>query len=116
MLADVERQRSGLAAVSATTVVTADDVLGLAAAVKVKAARLTLIAPTVAISDLPLAKVLGALRAKGLAPSNANRSVGNTDRRSDRIVHRVPVRAQGQRPTGAIHPHTAQLERLVESW
>jgi len=54
---------------SAATIVTADDVIGLAAAVSVKAARLTLLAPTVAVSDLAPAKVTAALRAKGLAPS-----------------------------------------------
>jgi hypothetical protein len=69
---DAERRRGGLTVAAATTVVTADDVLGLAAAVKVKAARLTLIAPTVAISDLPRTKVMAALRAKGLAPAQAD--------------------------------------------
>ena len=65
---DVERRRGGLTVSAATTVLTAHDTLGLAEAIKVKAARLTLIAPTVAVSDLPPAKVLAALRAKGLAP------------------------------------------------
>ncbi|MEZ5250221.1 MAG: helicase-associated domain-containing protein [Ilumatobacteraceae bacterium] len=41
VFADVERQRGGLTARGAATVVTADDVLGLAAAVKVRATRLT---------------------------------------------------------------------------
>ena len=54
---------------SAATVVTAADVLALAGAVKVKAAALTLIAPTVAVSNLAPAKVAAALRAKGLAPT-----------------------------------------------
>jgi len=68
LIRDAERHQGGLTVASATTIVTADDVLGLAAAVKVKTAKLTLIAPTVAISPLPPAKVLAALRAKGLAP------------------------------------------------
>ena len=65
---DAERRRGGLTVAAAATILTADDTLGLADAIKVKAARLTLIAPTVAVSDLPPAKVLAALRAKGLAP------------------------------------------------
>lgn len=69
---DAERRRGGLTVAAAATVVTAADVLSLAAAVKVRAARLTLIAPTVATSDLPPAKVMAALRAKGLAPSQGD--------------------------------------------
>lgn len=52
----------------ATTVITSDDPVALAGAVAVKAARLVLLHPSVAVSDLPEAKVLAALRAKGLAP------------------------------------------------
>lgn len=118
---DTERQRGGLTVSTAATVVTADDVLGLAAAVKVKAARLTLIAPTVAISDLPLAKVVAALRAKGLAPASASSGAGYTGDASGRGSRPPPRRASAatkkpSRLAGALHPTVEQLEQLVETW
>jgi len=75
LIIDADRARGGLTVVSAATVVTATDVLGLAAALKIKAAKLTMVAPTVAISDLSPAKVATALRAKGLAPATAGATI-----------------------------------------
>ena len=95
---DAERRRGGLTVAAAATVLTADDTLGLADAIKVKAARLTLIAPTVAVSDLPPAKVLAALRARGLAP------------RADASA--VPTAAR--RPTGSSGPISGVLAHLDE--
>jgi hypothetical protein len=54
---------------AAATYLSADDPLALAQAVSVKAAKLTLVAPTVAVSPLPEGKVLAALRAKGIVLS-----------------------------------------------
>lgn len=116
VLRDVERARGGLRARSAATVITADDVLGLAAAVKVRSAQLTLIAPTVAVSDLPLAKVMAALRAKGLAPSGPSLGQpGGGERHADRTVHRTPKRRLAPVPD-ILHPQHRQLEQIVESW
>jgi Helicase conserved C-terminal domain len=122
MLTDVERERGGLSVTSAATVVTADDVLGLAAAVKVKAARLTLIAPTVAVSDQPPAKVIAALRAKGLAPrgmsvgGSTSGSDASPDQR-DRVVHRPPrLRLVTDSSIDVVHPDLDSLERLVGAW
>ncbi len=122
MLSDVERQRGGLTVLSATTVVTAHDVLGLAAAVKVKTARLTLIAPTVAISDLSLAKVLSALRAKGLAPANGTRLPASAETARSGPSSKGPnstghnSTAHALRSKVALHPQIQQLTTLVESW
>ncbi|HEY4331460.1 MAG TPA: helicase-associated domain-containing protein, partial [Ilumatobacteraceae bacterium] len=69
LILDTERERGQLTVAAAATVVTASDVVGLAAAVKVKAAALTMLSPTVAISALSPAKVATALRARGLAPA-----------------------------------------------
>jgi Helicase conserved C-terminal domain len=114
MIRDTERQRGGLTIAAAATVVTAHDVLGLAEAVKVKAARLTLVAPTVAVSDLPLGKVLAALRAKGLAPAGtaAGTSIGGLN--SDDEVVPNPWRGL-PRPSGVmlIHPSRKHIEEVV---
>ena len=110
MIRDVERRRAGLTIAAAATVVTADDVLGLAEAVKVKAARLTLLAPTVAVSELPLPKVLAALRAKGLAPTGSASPNGDAD---EEIVHN-PWRAV-PRPSAVtlIHPSMEHITEIV---
>jgi hypothetical protein len=111
MLADVERQRGGLTARTAATVVTADDVLGLAAAVKVRTARLTLIAPTVAVSDLPLDKVMAALRKAGLAPSGTDEPAPPGE-----VISRVQPRPKARNVPEVLHPQVAQLEALMEGW
>ena len=109
---DAERRRSGLTVTAAATVITADGTLGLADALKVKAARLTLIAPTVAISDLPPAKMLAALRAKGLAP-RADLAGPSAPTRPlppipDVRLARVET-ASKPSPPFVVHPGTAQL-------
>ena len=91
--------------------VTADDVLGLAAAVKVKAARLTLVAPTVAVSELSLDKVLAALRKAGLAPGNDTEPASG-----DEIISRVQPAARPRSVPEVLHPSVAHLESLLESW
>ena len=111
MLADVERQRGGLSARSAATIVTADDVLGLAAAVKVRSARLTLIAPTVAVSDLSLDKVMTALRKAGLAPSTSDEPAAAIE-----MISRVQPRPKPRNVPEVLHPQIAQLEALMEGW
>jgi hypothetical protein len=111
LLTDVERQRSGLTARSAGTVVTADDVLGLAQAVRVRAARLTLVAPTVAVSDLPLDKVMAALRKAGLAPSAADAPTA-----TGVTIARVQPAPRARNVPQVLHPHLAQLEALLEGW
>lgn len=108
MIRDAERKRGGLHITAATTVVTADDVLGLAEAVKVKSAKLILIAPTVAVSDLPLAKVLAALRTKGLAPT----SVADTSHDND--FERDPWRSSAKpQPVSLIHPSPERIAEVV---
>jgi Helicase conserved C-terminal domain len=68
---DIERQRGGLTVSAVGCIVTSANALSLVPVLKVKAARLTLIAPTVATSPLNAARVTAALRAKGLAPDSA---------------------------------------------
>jgi hypothetical protein len=111
LLADVERQRGGLTARAAASVVTADDVLGLAQAVKVRAARLTLVAPTVAVSELPLDKVVAALRRAGLAPTSSTEPAADPD-----LVVRIPARGRHRDVPEVLHPHLARLEALMEDW
>jgi hypothetical protein len=111
MLADVERQRGGLSVRPAATIVTADDVLGLANAVKVKAAKLTLIAPTIAVSDLPHDKVMAALRKAGLAPATDVEQAPPPE-----MVSRVQPRPKPRNVPEVLHPHVAQLEALMEGW
>lgn len=68
--------RSGrVRVISAPTVVVVTDPADLAIAVSVKAAKLTEVSPTVAVSELTPAKVIAALDRKGLAPE---RVVGST--------------------------------------
>lgn len=111
MLADVERQRGGLSVRPAATIVTADDVLGLASAVKVKAAKLTLIAPTIAVSDLPHDKVMAALRKAGLAPATDVEQAEPPE-----MVSRVQPRPKARNVPEVLHPHRSQLEALMEGW
>jgi len=54
--------------VSTTTIVVTSDPVDLVTACSVKAAKLTAISPTVAVSDVPAAKVRTALDRKGLSP------------------------------------------------
>lgn len=110
LMHDAERQQGGLTVTGAATVVTADDVLGLAAAVKVKAAKLTLIAPTVAISPLPPAKVLALLRAKGLAPRTPVAEPSPLTQR-----YRPPLRDQPALPD-VLHPDRARLLEVISRW
>lgn len=107
LILDTDRQRGGLQVSVASTVVTAGDVLGLASALKVKAAQLTMIAPTVAISPLPPTRVLTALRAKGLAPkvSEGVMSVG-----SKTPIYRVPT----PKPEKSTRPLILSRSALLE--
>ncbi len=114
LLRDAQRQQGGLTVAAVATVVTADDVLGLADAVKVKAAKLTLVAPTVATSPLPPAKVMALLRAKGLAP----RSTAVAPEPA-RPTSGGPVRSPApiRRPVpDVVHPDRACLAARIETW
>jgi hypothetical protein len=67
LIKDAAARFGQLRTAPATTVLVADDPALLASAAAVSAARLQIIAPTVAVSSLPEAKVLAALKAKGMA-------------------------------------------------
>lgn len=69
LITDVERRHGSVHVAAATTVVHTDDPIRLAAAVGVKAAKLRMVADTVAVSALSPSKVFEALRAKALMPS-----------------------------------------------
>ena len=68
LVRDCQRRHGRLRAGGCVSYVRSDDAAALTSAVAVKAAKLRLLAPTVAVSSLPRAKVLAALRAKGLMP------------------------------------------------
>jgi hypothetical protein len=77
----------------------------------VKAAKLTLIAPTIAISDLPYDKVIAALRKAGLAPASDLEHVPPPE-----MVSRVQPRPKARSVPEVLHPHLAHLEALMEGW
>ncbi len=82
---------------SATTWIACDDPVQLAHAVAVKAAKLTTLTPTAAVSPLPEAKVLAALRSKGVMPA-----------RTETATAEPPVRVR-QRHDGHVLEPRAQL-------
>jgi Helicase conserved C-terminal domain len=69
LIHDVQRRHGRILVSSAVTVITSDDAALLVQAVNVKAAALSLLSPSVAVSLLPAAKVFNALEAKGLLPA-----------------------------------------------
>ena len=87
-LRDVERRRGRLVVASATTVLSSSDPALLIEATRVKAAKLQLVSPNTAISELPAAKVHQALAAKGLLPvmftqpAELEKQLASTARRS----------------------------------
>lgn len=68
LIEDVARRHGRVRAGSCHSYLRSDDPSLLARAVAVNAAKLRTVAPTVAVSSLPRAKLVGALRAKGLMP------------------------------------------------
>jgi Helicase conserved C-terminal domain len=104
---DVERQRGGLTVNAVGCIVTSANALSLVPVLKVKAARLTLVAPTVATSPLSAARVTAALRAKGLAPD----AIAAVD--DGAMV--VPTRAPGDASLGALPSCLAPDEELLAS-
>ena len=114
LIHDTERQRGGLTIAAATTIVTASDVLGLAAAVRVKAAALTLIAPTVAVSHLAPARVTAALRAKGLAPTVAGSTAATvTSKPLQRHAVKPPTVPRKLKPVLLAPTALADLARTI---
>ena len=69
LIHDVQRRHGRILVSSAVTVITSDDAALLVQAVNVKAAALSQLSATVAVSLLPAAKVFNALEAKGLLPA-----------------------------------------------
>jgi Helicase conserved C-terminal domain len=69
LIHDVQRRHGRILVTSAVTVITSDDAALLVQAVNVKAAALSLLSRSVAVSLLPAAKVFNALEAKGLLPA-----------------------------------------------
>jgi hypothetical protein len=72
---DAAARHGSLSIGSASTWVASEDPTVISRAIAVKAAKLTLVSPTVAVSDHPRTKVMTALRAAGLVPleSGSNR-------------------------------------------
>jgi hypothetical protein len=69
LIHDVQRRHGQILVSSAVTVITCVDAALLVQAVNVKAAALSLLSSTVAVSLLPAAKVFNALEVKGLLPA-----------------------------------------------
>lgn len=68
LIGDVARRHGRVRAGACQSYVRCDDAALLARAAAVKPAKLRTVAPTVAVSSLPRAKLVAALRAKGLMP------------------------------------------------
>lgn len=68
LVRDVERRHGRVRVGEARAYVCCDDPALLARAAEVKPAKLRLLAPTVAVSELPVDKVIAALRQRGLMP------------------------------------------------
>ncbi len=68
LVRDAAARAGRVSVISAPTVVVVNDPADLVIAVSVKAAKLTAVSPTVAVSELAYAKVRAALDRKGLAP------------------------------------------------
>ena len=93
---------------SGITWVACDDPLQLALAVAVKAAKLTAISPTAAVSSLPEDKVLAALRVKGVTPTR----VDAAREPKTRLVHRSNPTDLG--PRSRLLPDLAEVDALAK--
>ncbi len=78
LIRDVQRRHGQILVSSAVTVITCVDAALLVQAVNVKAAGLSLMSSTVAVSLLPAVKVFNALEAKGLLPAMFTGFTGTT--------------------------------------
>ena len=116
LVADAGRKAGSVRLISAPTVLLVSDPVDLAAACAMKALKLTRVSDTVAISDVPLAKVRAALERKGLAPHVLG-GLGSSEARSSsedaaRLQRRVEDlrRIAGGRG-GAIEAEAKRLEQ-----
>lgn len=103
--------------ISAPTVVVVTDPVDLATAVSVKAAKLTEVSPTVAVSELPYARVRAALDRKGLAPELVVGSTIDTTqprRSSSDVARTAELEAQRYREMAKRSSNT-HLERHADS-
>jgi hypothetical protein len=124
LVTDAARSAEGLDARAAASVVVAADPAALARALGVRAAGLRAVAPTVAVSDLPLPKVLAALRAKGVhlrsGPAEAEPAAGPDpgvepapDDRPPRADRTGPGAVLARAVAGPLQPDRAVLAELL---
>ncbi|GAA4161225.1 helicase-associated domain-containing protein [Phytohabitans flavus] len=118
LVGDIGRQHGRMRVRAVGCVVRADDPTLLAEIAGARALRplgLTVLAPTVLASALPVAETLSALRAAGYAPSGEDADGVATVERAPR--HRVPAprRAERNRPPRTPADLAALAERLISS-
>ena len=101
--------------ISAPTVVVVTDPADLVAACSVKAAQLTKVSDTVAVSDLPYAKVRAALERKRLAPELVLGGGSRTVRSSVTDAEQQAERARALRSQRS-GPSSAWAERLASEY
>ena len=113
LIRDCERRHGRLRVGPAAAYLRCDEPALLTRAIGVKGARLRLLAPTVAVSELPSDKLLAALRAKGLMPV-AEGPDGATLGRREKLA---PHRRSGLPDVAplAVLPDAARLEALAKS-
>ena len=104
LVQDAARRASGTLLVSAATVLIVSDPADLAAACAIKAIKLTKVSTTVAVSDVPAARVMAALERKGVVAQLITNQPAPT-RTSDADAERAEreaarIRQQAQRLGG----------------
>lgn len=114
LVRDCERRHGRLRAGGCASYVRSDDPALLSRAVGVKAAKLRALAPTVAVSSLPRAKVMTALRDRGLMP--VAEDADGTLLRSEALAAAPAAGAGGRLPRlrDALEVGDVEARRLAE--
>lgn len=118
LVTDCARRAERVRIVTATTVVIADDPADLALACKTKAAKLTAVTDTVAVSTLPAGKLRPILDRKGLAPLLVTPTGdGVTPRRSSEDAGALERQAEQHRRFAERHgvDHVARYAEVLEA-
>lgn len=104
LVADAAGRANRIRVIDTSTVVVAEDPVDLAAACKVKSAKLTLVSDTVAVSPLAADKIRRVLDRKGLTPTLVTRTGdGVVPRRSSDDAAELERAARRQRELAARH-------------
>lgn len=120
LIGDITRRHGRLRAGMAQSFLRCEDPALLAQAIGAPGLQMRLLAPTVAVSDAPIAQVLGALRAAGFAPAAEDSSGAIVDlrRRQARVAAaptRRPLRAALRPGRETLTAVVAMLRRVQDA-